>query len=759
VPDLLESRIHCLVPAQPTTLIGREGDLELAQRILARPGVRLLTISGPGGTGKTRLAIALAQKMASSFEDGVFFVDLARLERSEAVLHAIAQTVGVRDGADGSHELLFQVLSSSRTLLVLDNFEHVLSAAEDVAELLGRCAELKIVVTSQAALRLRWEHLYPLGPLSLPSYRATDAAGVSESSAVRLFVERAQAADPTFELSDENAATIAEVCSRLDGMPLAIELAAARVRLLAPRALLARLGQRLDLLVDGAVDLPDRQRTLRKAIGYSFDLLSVEEQALFCQLAVFVGGCTLEGAAALQGLSSPAAERSGSSAPLATISEQLQSLTHKSLLYQESLPNGETRFQMLESVRSYALEALEEAGELEAARQRWLTYLLDLAERSRQALHTQAQGAWLELLERDHDNFRAALRWCIDSGQAEPGLNLAGALWRFWFVRGLLSEGRRWLEELLVLPSAQPRTVGRARALSAAGTLAYNQGDDASAQALEQESLGIRRELGDRSGVAASLSTLGLLAQRRNDLRQATSLFEESLALKRELADEWGVAEVLHHLGEIAVEQSQYAAARARFEESMLQWQMLGDNWSVALSLESFAALALAQNQPKRALQLAGAATALRESGRGETNIGARWLRLQKTRDAAEKALGQDAARAAFESGRAMGMHEAVRFARTLPETPQPVTPVAAASSSLKAGPLASLTAREQEVAQLLLRGRSNRQIAEVLIITERTAETHVCRILNKLGLDSRAQLAALVMDGGRTSIDAARAS
>ncbi|HEY0581920.1 MAG TPA: LuxR C-terminal-related transcriptional regulator, partial [Chloroflexota bacterium] len=616
--------------------------------------------------------------------------------------------------------------------------------------------DLRLLVTSQAALRLRWEHLFPLRTLSLPDFRASDAASVAQSAAVRLFVERAQAADPTFELTDANASTVADLCAQLDGLPLAIELAAARVRSLSPRALVARLAQRLDVLVDGALDLPARQRTLREAFRYSFDLLTAEEQALLCQLAVFVGGCTPEAVAALGNAADDSAATDRGS-PLSAVNSVLQSLMHKSLLRQEALPDGETRFHMLETVRSYAFEELARGGGLDAARERWLAYLLDLAERSRSALHGDAQGAWLDLLERDHDNFRAALRWCIEMGQAEAGLRLAGALWRFWYVRGLLREGRRWLEELLVLPGAQAPTIGRARALSAAGKLAYNQGDDASAEALEQESLVIRRELSDRQGVAVSLDTLGVLAQRRGDMARATALLEESLAIKRLVGDEWGIAEALHHLGDMAAEQGQNPTARARFEESMLQWQLLGDSWSVALSLESFAALAQAQGQSERALRLAGAAMTLRQVGREASGAGSRRVSLQRTRDAAEQALGREGAAAAFEAGRALSLHEAVRFARTLPEeNARPA--VAAPTSQLASGPLACLTPREREVAALLLRGHSNRQIAEVLVVTERTAETHVCRILSKLGLDSRAQLAALVMDQ-RAGIEAARAS
>ena len=744
--SLMGGRRHNL-RAQPTHIVGRAGELKLASQVLLRDEVRMVTFTGPAGTGKTRLSLALAEALVDVFADGVFFVDLAPIDDPALVSATIAVALGVRETRDQAlQERLEGALFDRQVLLVLDNFEHVLAAADQVADLLAVCPGLKILVTSRAPLRLRWEHVFPIFPLPLPAPEAkSDVARVLESSAVQLFVERARAAEPAFELNEHNAETIAEVCMRLDGLPLAIELAAARTRLLPPHALLTRLRNRLDVLVEGARDLPVRQRTLREAIRYSYDLLAADEQALFSQLAVFAGGCTVEAAAAIT--PGPAAE-SGASSP---ILDRLESLVNKSLLQREQLPSGDVRFRMLETIREYAQEQLVRSGELADLRNRWIDYLLEVASRSRLALLGRGQGQALDLLGREHDNLRAALHWCIETDDAERGLQLAAALWRFWYVRGFFTEGRTWLADLLALPSANPRTAVRANALSAAGSLAYNQGDDAAAEALQQESLSIWRELGDRRGIASSLDTLGALAYRRGDHERASALLEESLLVKRERQDRWGIAAVLHHLGEVALEQSHFSTARARYEDSLLEWMELGDTWSIAMVLESFAALAHARGHSARALRLIGAATSVRERLGGATCPPVQRLQVQRLVDAVEATLGHDATTAAVAEGRAMDLNKAIQYARTVDEPPTTTSTRAAESPAAlpPQGPLAWLTPREREVAALLLRGMSNRQIAEELVITERTAETHVCRILSKLGLDSRAQIAAWVIDNG----------
>lgn len=735
--------------AQPTPLIGRAGELTLAAQVLMRDDTRMVTFTGPAGTGKTRLATALAASLLDTFADGVFFVDLSRIEDSGLVDKTIAETLSIHETRD---QPLFSrvenVLFGRQVLLVLDNFEHVLPAAGQVAELLGLCPDLKIVATSRTPLRLRWEHVFPVRPLSLaPPQAGTDAARVAESSAVQLFVERARAADPSFKLSDSNAAVVAEVCARLDGLPLAIELAAARARHLPPAVLLARLSNRLDVLVEGARDLPDRHRSLREAITYSYDLLSVAERALLNQLAVFPRGCTADAAAEVMSESVDAPSFG------ASILDRLETLVDHSLLQREQLASGETRFYMLETVREYALDQLDRSGRLIELRNGWIDYLLELVHRARGRLLGRDQASTLDLLEREHDSLRAALRWCIDAGDAARGLQLAAGLWRFWHVRGLYTEGRTWLAELLALPGASQQTATRASALSAAGALAYNQGDDGGAAALQTESLSMWRELGDRRGIANALTTLGALADRRGNSEQAVVLLEESLLVKRECQDTWGVAETLVHLGDVATKQGHYSTARARYEDSLLAWLDLGDIWSLSTVLESFAVLAQARGQSARALRLMGAAVGLRENLRMSYCPPAQSAQLQAARQAAEDTLGREPAVAAVAEGQQMDLERAVLYARTVEEQMQSrkATPVGLPAQ----GPLAWLTPREREVAALLLRGLSNRHIAEELVITERTAETHVCRILSKLGLDSRAQIAAWIIDNGLIDVRA----
>jgi non-specific serine/threonine protein kinase len=438
---------------------------------------------------------------------------------------------------------------------------------------------------------------------------------------------------------------------------------------------------------------------------------------------------------------------------LAETLDRLASLVHKSLLHEEQLPDDEVRFRMLEIVRDYALEKLAARGELDTLRARWIAYFVSLADTARRGLRGHAQRSWLERLEREHDNLRAAIRWCIESGNADGALQLTSSSWRFWYARGLFSEGRQWLDQALGMAGAGGRTRLRARALNAASNLAYYEGDYTAAEALQQESLAIRRELDNRRGAAHSLDTLALLAVQQNDSARAISLLEESLGMKRELGDEWGIADSLQYLAELAADEGHLSAARARFDESLVRFHSLGDSWSIAGILESMAGLAQAQGQSDRAVRLVGAAAGLRTSLGASGCSPVRRLKLQRTLEAAQRALGANAAVVRNE-GQAMSVEDAVLFARSTTPT-ETVSSAAAAQPSAPStslgtsSELAWLTPREREVAGLLLRGLSNRQIADELVITERTAETHVCRILSKLGLGSRAQIAAWALDHG----------
>jgi predicted ATPase/class 3 adenylate cyclase len=574
------------LPSRLTSFVGRERETSEARRLLGAG--RLVTLTGPGGSGKTSLALRVASELLDSehgeeFEDGVFFVALAPIGDPSLVVSTIAQTLGVREAAGGSLlDHLKAALRDKRLLLVLDNFEQILPTAPLVSELLAAAPRLKILVTSRAVLRLSGEKDYPVPPLALPEVgRELNAEGLSRYAAVALFVERALDAKPDFMMTDENASAVAEICARVDGLPLAIELAAARVRLLPPRALLARLARRLPLLVGGARDLPARQQTLRDTIAWSYDLLGEEEQALVRQLGVFVGGFTLEAAEAV-------------CAGESDLLDGLASLVDKSLLLQAE-QQGEPRFRMLETIREYALEVLLTSGEATEIQRRHAAHFLALAEAAEPELHKTQQATWLNRLEWEHDNLRAAVRWSLESNDAEPALRLAGALGRFWEVRGFLSEGQRWLDRALDLAvAAQPPVSARVKgaALGAAGTLAYVRSEYERAVALLQDSLGLWRELGNRAGVATSLHNLSRVRFYQGDHERAVRLCEESLALHRELGDKRGVALSLNTLGVIARNRGNPTAARALLEESLGLFRVLGDPWGIGQLLNNLARVA-----------------------------------------------------------------------------------------------------------------------------------------------------------------------
>ncbi len=592
------------LPVQPTPFIGRAQEVAAVAALLCREDVRLLTLTGPGGTGKTRLGLQVAAELSEVFPDGVFFVNLAPLSDPAFVLPAIAQVLDVKEmGGYALLDLLQVFLREKQLLLLLDNFEQVVRAALPLAELLAACPKLKIVVTSRMTLHVRAEHEFAVPPLALPDpTRLPDLVTLAQYEAVALFIQRAQAVKSAFQVSNATAPAVAAICVRLDGLPLAIELAAARIKLLPPHALLARLSQRLAVLTSGARDVPDRQQTLRKTIDWSYDLLEEAEKSLFRRLAVFVGGCTLEAAEAVCNANRDLEEDA---------LDGVARLVDKSLLRQAAEIDGEPRLLLLETIREYGLERLAASGEAEAMRRQHATFFLQQALESFPKIDSAEQSTWYQRLEADHDNLRAALRWTLESQEVQMGLRLAGALGcGFWISCNHEREGRSWLAQMLAQPGAEARTLARARALRGLGLLLLAQGDFPEAQRLLEESVSIGRELGaagtfDLAGALHILANVALLQGNLDDTRE---LAEESLRLFQELGVAWGAGLALHHLGRATLELGDPGAARPLLEESANQFRVAGDKQKLALSFNALGLVALQQGDD------AGARTYLEEA-------------------------------------------------------------------------------------------------------------------------------------------------
>ena len=594
------------LPLQPTSLVGREALLTQLLPIVTDPATRLLTVTGPGGVGKTRLALQLAADALDAFPDGAFFVDLAGATDPDATLPLIAAALGVREGGGLSlKEAIVTLLQQKRLLLVLDNLEQIRpvdALGRQIAELLGAAPLLTILATSRAPLRIRAEREWPLDPLAVPdpAHRLPPDV-LAENPAVALFLERARAARPSLALTAANADAIAEIVYRLDGLPLAMELAAARLRALSPVQLRDRLGSQLDLLFTAPGDRPDRQQTLRATIRWSHELLTPEQQAFFRRLGVFAGGLTLEAAEAVSGeLGEPWLDA------LAGVEELLA----ESLLRAEETPEGELRYRMLETIRAYAGERLAQSGEEAAARAAHLGYFTQWSAMTATGLKDQERAASLERFEAEHANLRAALGWALDGGQPAAGLALAGHIWKFWQFRGHFTEGRGWLHRLLDATLDEP-TAEREVAFEAAGVLAWNQGDLTAAETLLRRSLAVATERGDAEGRGRSLNNLGNVRNLMGDLDDAAALFNESLELARTTGNRQQEAIVLNNLALIAMDRGALDEARAQLEASLALKRRLGIRAETAIVLGNLALIAWLHRDLEQGIRLLEEALAI----------------------------------------------------------------------------------------------------------------------------------------------------
>lgn len=820
-PSSLSHPAHNNLTLPRSPLIGRDHAVAAVQQLLLQEHIGLLTLTGPGGIGKTRLALQVAANLLDHFVDGVYFVSLSPISDPELVASAIAQPLGVREAAGRSlQESLQEYLRDKQLLLVLDNFEQILPAAPLVSALLTTCPRLKVLVTSRASLHLYGEQEFPVSPLALPDAKHFTPTRLTAYAAIDLFCQRARAVKPDFALTPENATAVAQICIGLDGLPLAIELAAARIKLFSPAALLARLDQRLTLLTGGSHDLPTRQRTLRDEIAWSYDLLTPAEQKLFCRLAVFVGGFTLEAAQAVGNINGDLA---------IDVLDGIATLVDQNLLKQMDHPGGKARFTMLETIREYGLAQMITSGEAETIRRRHANFFLTLAERTEPLLLGPRRQQGLACLESELDNLRAAFLWSEgDDNQAEISLRLAGALIWFAHFANHFHEVRKWLQSSL--QRALKPTADRAKALWGAGLLAAiqadfveahrqlaeseqlwrqigeplglaialrelslvefaqsqfvtaqqhseegiglfrmldskwhlalaldnlsnvvaNRGEPMAARRLLQESVALFRMVDDTWGLSGAMISLGFVASQQGDYTTAVPLIEESLTIRRLLVDKWMITNSLSLLGEVRQRQGQLEQANNLYRECLTMAYEIGDKACIAHILYHLGTLANRQSQPEHAILLWAVAATLRTEAGGflfHTLVDA--TEQERAITAVRTRVGAETFAAKWAEGQAMTLEQVIAYALPLPGVPEAV-PATKENNIPALAPLpytAGLTVREVEVLRLLAQGLTYAQIADNLVISRRTVNTHVTSIFGKLAVSSRAAATRFAID------------
>jgi predicted ATPase/DNA-binding SARP family transcriptional activator/DNA-binding NarL/FixJ family response regulator len=759
------------LPEALTSFVGRRTELVKVRRALAMS--RLLTLIGAGGCGKTRLALEVTRDLVGVYTDGAWLVQLAGLSEPELVPQQVADALGVREQPNRPLlSTLLEELQTKKLLLVLDNCEHLVDACAWLVEmLLGSCPDLRVLATSREALGVSGELTWRVPSLSLPEHEhLTDARHLTHCESVRLFVDRACYRDPAFVLSPQNATAVAKICRQLDGIPLAIELAAARVGALSVEQIALRLADSIKLLSAGRRTASQRHKTLKGTLDWSYGLLSELERKMFCRLSVFVGGWTLEAAEAVA---------AGNGIDKEDVLHLLLRLVDKSMVVAEATVDGQVRYRLLEPVRQYGRECLKEGGEADAVLNRHTSFFFALAQKAEPELRKVQQEAWAEQLKREYENLRAALSWVIASEQTELGLQLAKALGPFWYLRGMLREGQRWLRAALANEDAVPASI-RAKGFSTSAFIAFHQGDYQRTVALCEEVLALPREMLDTADVAAMLTNLGLTALVHSDYERSAALLEEAAALWHQIGDKVGTVRTLYCLGLIAAFRGDHGKATALHEEVLsLAWDVgdkVGIAWSLAQGalaalsrgdydqakalciegieltrqtgyghssifvLRILAALASAQGQPVRSARLWGMAETLGESiGIAVTPIEQLYYRPYIA--AARSQLDEAAWEAARAKAKALTQEEAIEYVLFEKEptlSPEPEEAPAGVRED-------RITRRQQEIAVLLSRGLTNRQIAKELVISKRTVDTHVSDIFRKLGLHSRSQIAAWV--------------